>query len=322
MKKRYLLLAGLLALTVFAAGCGKDKEEEIPKVEATAAPTPTPQEKKAELVDMQKSTDSLDTIKNVLGTKTAAASRFALINKTGDEIGSINIRPHTEEEDAGWGEDLMNGRFTLKDNEKAVYYFDKNAKDDAGKTITTYDIRIFYTDTDRAECYFRNLPFGSISELTLRMDGSGEMSLPFVTYKSTGSPKEISTLEEVKKRVGMMNSYDEEYSEENTEDVENTDDTEQTETPEDPGATEPSGDPGNTENGNGGGEDPISTSASYIGQSLDALKGVIGEPSGSDYQNEPETGETGYHYYTIGDSTFTVYTAVDENGNETVAGVL
>ena len=27
MKKRYMILGGLLALTVFAVGCGKDKEE-------------------------------------------------------------------------------------------------------------------------------------------------------------------------------------------------------------------------------------------------------------------------------------------------------
>ena len=67
-----MILGGLLALTVFAVGCGKDYE--TPKVEITV--TPTPQEKKEELVDMQKSTDDIDAIVNVIGTKTATASRL------------------------------------------------------------------------------------------------------------------------------------------------------------------------------------------------------------------------------------------------------
>lgn len=322
MKKRYIILAGLLALTVFAAGCGKDKEENIPKVEVTVTPSPAPasKEKPVDLVDMQKSTDDLDAILNVIGEKSATASRFVIINKTGDDIASINIRPHTEDEDEGWGDELIDGRFVLKNNDKAVYYYDKNAKDDNGKTVNSYDIRIFYTDTDRYECYFRNLPFGKIKELTLRMDGSGEMSLPYATYVSEGSTKEISTLDEVKKRVGMMNSYDDEEDPEEVD--EELQDSEETPEPDGEAPSDPSENPDDGSGNGGGSDDPISTSASYIGQSLDALKGVIGEPSGSDYQNEPETGETGYHYYQIGDSTFTVYTAVDENGNEIVAGVL
>lgn len=323
MKKRYMILGGLLALTVFAAGCGKDKEE-APKVEITV--TPTPQEKKEELVDMQKSTDDIDAIANVIGTKTATASRFVILNKTGADIASINIRPHTEDEDAGWGDDLVNGKFVLKNNDKAVYYYDKNAKDDEGKTVTSYDVRIFYTDTDRYECYFRDLPFGKIKQLTLRMDGTGDDALPFATYLSEGSTKEYSTLNDVKKRVGMTDSqYDEDSdSEASDSQYSNSDDSSQadpTPTP-DGGSTDNPGD-GSDNGGDDGssGEDPIAMAESYIGQSLDALKGACGDPSGSDYQDEPETGKTGYHYYTIGDSTFTVSTTVDENGNEIVAGV-
>lgn len=323
MKKRYMILGGLLALTVFAAGCGKDKEE-APKVEITV--TPTPQEKKEELVDMQKSTDDIDAIANVIGTKTATASRFVILNKTGADIASINIRPHTEDEDAGWGDDLVNGKFVLKNNDKAVYYYDKNAKDDEGKTVTSYDVRIFYTDTDRYECYFRDLPFGKIKQLTLRMDGTGDDALPFATYLSEGSTKEYSTLNDVKKRVGMTDSqYDEDSDSEASDSQDsNSDDSSQadpTPTP-DGGSTDDPGD-GSDNGGDDGssGEDPIAMAESYIGQSLDALKGACGDPSGSDYQDEPETGKTGYHYYTIGDSTFTVSTTVDENGNEIVAGV-
>lgn len=322
MKKRYMILGGLLALTVFAAGCGKDKEEK-PKVEITV--TPTPQEKNTELVDMQKSTNDIDAITNVIGTKTATASRFVILNKTGDDIASINIRPHTEDEDAGWGDELINSKFVLKNNDKAVYYYDKNAKDEEGKAVTSYDIRIFYTDTDRYECYFRNLPFSKITQLTLRMDGTGENALPFATYLSEGSTKEFSTLNDVKRRVGMTDSQDEEDSDsENTDSQDNSSDNSSQSTPTptpDDGASDEPGDENNGGDDGSSGEDPIATAESYIGQSLDALKGACGEPSGSDYQDEPETGKTGYHYYTIGDSTFTVSTTVDENGNEIVAGV-
>ena len=46
----------------------------------------------------------------------------------------------------------------------------------------------------------------------------------------------------------------------------------------------------------------ISTAEQYIGQSLDALEGACGSPQGSSYEDDPETGKTGFHYY----SNFTV----------------
>ena len=52
----------------------------------------------------------------------------------------------------------------------------------------------------------------------------------------------------------------------------------------------------------------ISTAEQYIGQSLDALEGACGSPQGSSYEDDPETGKTGFHYY----SNFTVSTTVDE----------
>ena len=82
---------------------------------------------------------------------------------------------------------------------------------------------------------------------------------------------------------------------------------------DDPGTND---DPGsNDDPGNGG--DMISTAEQYIGQSLDALEGACGSPQGSSYEDDPETGKTGFHYY----SNFTVSTTVDENGNEIVAGI-
>ena len=42
-----------------------------------------------------------------------------------------------------------------------------------------------------------------------------------------------------------------------------------------------------------------------------------GSPNGSDYEDEPESGKTGYYYY----DTFTVSTTFDDDGNEVVSGV-
>ena len=64
-------------------------------------------------------------------------------------------------------------------------------------------------------------------------------------------------------------------------------------------------------------DDPGSVAEEYIGQSFDNLVNACGEPTGSDWVDEPESGETGYHYY----DSFTVSTVIDENGNEIVAGV-
>ena len=47
------------------------------------------------------------------------------------------------------------------------------------------------------------------------------------------------------------------------------------------------------------------------------LESACGSPNGSDYEDEPESGKTGYYYY----DTFTVSTTFDDNGNEVVSGV-
>ena len=79
MKKRYLILAGLLVMTVAAAGCGKKKTTETAPVEVTA--TPTPEVTKAvDMVDMQQTAD--EDIKNVMGEKTSTASKIVFVNNT------------------------------------------------------------------------------------------------------------------------------------------------------------------------------------------------------------------------------------------------
>ena len=78
------------------------------------------------MVDMQQTAD--EDIKNVMGEKTSTASKIVFVNNTGDDIQSLYIRTHVDEdsedydadEDGGWGDDLINGMFTLTDKDKAL----------------------------------------------------------------------------------------------------------------------------------------------------------------------------------------------------------
>lgn len=310
MKKRYIILAGILAAAALASGCGKEKEDmskQEPQVTVAPAEVTDKDTNDNDLVNMQKSTD--EDIKNVIGTKTATASKVILINQTGADVARIYIRPNTDDDD--WGDELVDGKFTLKNGDKALYYFDKNQKDEDGKTVTSYDIRITYTDEDRSECFFRKIPLQNITQITLRMDGTGEDAIPYATYLSGSTKKETSTLNEVKQRLGLLDSDNEDDDDQDN----NNQNTDATPTPQ-PSAPTATPAPNNGSDTNP--EDPDASEAEkYIGQSLDSLISAIGEPEGSDYENEPETGETGYHYY----PSFTVSTTVDEAGNEVVAGV-
>lgn len=310
MKKRYIILAGILAAAALASGCGTKKEDtskQEPQVTVAPAEVTDKDTNDNDLVNMQKSTD--EDIKNVIGTKTATASKVILINQTGADVARIYIRPNTDDDD--WGDELVDGKFTLKNGDKALYYFDKNQKDEDGKTVTSYDIRITYTDEDRSECFFRKIPLQNITQITLRMDGTGEDAIPYATYLSGSTKKETSTLNEVKQRLGLLDSDNEDDDDQDN----NNQNTDATPTPQ-PSAPTATPAPNNGSDTNP--EDPDASEAEkYIGQSLDSLISAIGEPEGSDYENEPETGETGYHYY----PSFTVSTTVDEAGNEVVAGV-
>lgn len=335
MKKRYLILAGLLVMTVAAAGCGKKQTAETEPVQATA--TPTPEVTKAvDMVDMQQTTD--EDIKNIMGEKSATASKIIFVNNTGDDIQSLYIRTHVDEdssdseddEDDGWGDDLINGMFTLTDKDKALYYLPANTQQNANKSTVSYDIRIAYTDEDKNECFFRDIPLGTISQITLCMDGTDEDAIPYAKYLTGTSTKEVSTLDAVKKRLGMddnsdstddsdkdsTDNSDSTDSDNNSDNNDNNGDNGNGGNSDDPGNGGNTDDPGNNDNpGNDG--DMISIAEQYIGQSLDALESACGSPQGSSYEDDPETGKTGFHYY----SNFTVSTTVDENGNEIVAGI-
>ena len=130
LKKRYLAIAGLAVLTIAASGCGKKNTTEQTPVQVT--PTETPQATPTvtiELVNMEEVSE-----KNVIGEKTATASKVAIVNRTGSEIAAIYIQRHDrcrlmmENEDDStdeWGNDLVNGMFTLKNGENASLLLSK-----------------------------------------------------------------------------------------------------------------------------------------------------------------------------------------------------
>lgn len=316
MRKRYLILAGILSAALVAAGCGKKAEEDKTEKQAQVTVAADKGEGAGEdLVDMQKTTGENSDIKNVMGAKTETSSQLVIINGTGAEVAAVYIRPNTEDgDDDEWGDDLVNGAFTLKDKEKALYYYDKDAKDDEGKAVTAYDIRITYTDEERSECFFRKIPLPTVTQITLLMDGKDEDAIPYASYV-TQNKKTVSTLQEVKKRLGLTDDGSSSSTDSTDSSTQPTQAPEQTQAPADGDGNNDGDDPyGDLQKQP---EDPIKTAESYIGKSLNDLIGACGEPTSNSYEDEPETGQTGYHYY----DTFTVSTSVDEDGNEVVAGV-
>ena len=326
LKKRYLAIAGLAVLTIAATtGCGKKNTTEQTPVQVT--PTEAPQATPTvtvELVNMEQVSE-----KNVIGEKTATASKVAIINRTGFDIASIYIREtpsdssDDEEDSDEWGDDLVNGMFTLKSGDNAVYYYEKPSSN------TTYDIRIAYTDEDANECFFRKLPLTSMKQITLRMDGKGDDAIPYATYFTTSGTKEVSTLNEVKKRLGL----DEDSNGNATPTPEASDSANPTQTPDNsdntadptqaPSSDDDNNDDNNNNNNNSDGDDTnptdstIQTAEGYIGRSLDDLIANIGDSSSSEYDEDPDNGTSGYYYY----GNFTVSTTVDADGNEVVTGV-
>ena len=318
IRKRYLAAAGLMILAVTVAGCGKKNDagsvvqQVTPTpVEETVTVTPTP-----ELVDMEATVE-----KNIMGEKTTTASKITIVNQTGSEIAAIYIRQTPsedadEEESDDWGDDLVNGMFTLKSGENAVYYYEKPESSSA-----TYDIRISYTDEEKNECFFRQLPLTTIKQITLRMDGKDDDAIPYATYMTANSTKEVSTLNDVKKRLGL--SADDEDSDSATPtptdapDDSNTDDPDPTSAPSDNDNDNNNNNNNNSNNDDPGSNSSISKAESYIGMSIDDLVGGVGGAQSSEYDDDSATGTTGYYYY----PNFTVSTSVDEDGNEIVTGV-
>lgn len=297
MKRQYLLFAGLLILVLASAGCGKKKDEEDNTAQVTVAPvSDTKSNTGKQLVNMEKATDD-EKFENVMGTKTSTSSQLIIYNKTGAEVSALYIRQNTDDSDE-WGDDLIKGAFKLKNGDKAVYYYEKGS-------ATLYDIRITYTDEDRNECFFRRLPMTTMTQISLCMEGTGEAGIPYARYTVGTSKSEKSTLEEVKQRLGFNDDAEDDDEDNSTSGTQATPAPQPTSAPV---VTEAPYTP----------PQEVTNAESFIGQSIDSLLGALGEPEqGSDYQEEPESGTTGYYYY----NGYTVYTSVDENGNEVVAGV-
>lgn len=313
MKRRITLLIGLLVFGAFAAGCGKKDDA------AEAAPTPSPTietsgQQTGNVVSMQQSTGiDKSRITNIMGTKSGTSRELVITNNTGFEIESFYVRPANADE---WGEDLIGGRFTLKDKDQALCYYEPDEKDEDGETVTKWDLRVSYTDEDESDCLFRNLTLTDIEELKLNM----EDGVPFVTYTSLSTKRLISTLEEAKARMGMTDDSDD-----SDEDKQGSHTSGSTPAPSDDSddssySSSPNGndsDDSDIPDSPGGGSDRT-LAESYIGQSYDSLAGELGSGYGFDSDENPEDGSrNGYHYY----DGYTVYTKVDEDGNETVSDI-
>jgi len=315
MNKKKLAITGLsLLLALLLAGCGEDKTKDVPQATPTPVPTSTPVPatpvpEEDDLVNMQVTSENPG-ISKVIGDQTATSQNIIVLNQTGGEVAQFYVRRHPEyDDDDEWGVDLISGRFSLADGDRMLYYFNRSGEQ---TPQTVYDLRITYTDGERAECYFRSIPLGNINQITLRMDGSGDESIPYATYMTATGTREYSTLNEVKTRLGMLDNDDD------TEDY--------TEPDADQPVTEPATEPPTEEEPIDTGEitgnteirtDDMNTAESFVGGSLESLVGAIGGDSGADYVVEPESGNTGYHYY----NGFTVATSVDDNGNEIVSAV-
>lgn len=343
--KKYLFIGVITVLTYCLTGCGGRSSEK-----PAATPTPEPvvttapdSVESAELVDMQvtarkeKETMDGEEVQYEAGPKdegTELVQSVVIENLTGNEISELFLRVHPNEEldvEDEWGNDTIESSFIMANGEKMRCYYYKNG------ASTLYDIRIGYTDVNLSECFFRSLPLETITRISLRMEGSGQDSIPYAVYKTQGSSSEYSTLNDVKRRLGLL--------ENDLDNVSDADDVMQSDsapepTPE-PVEPEPSIEDTNTaeaveetadgENANspividtgeivGDSEAEtatMKTARGYIGQSLEALQGAVGSANASDYEELPELGMTGYHYY----GSFTVSTAVDSDGSEIVTGV-
>ena len=178
------------------------------------------------------------------------------------------------------------------------------------------------TDEEKNECFFRKLPLTTIKQITLRMDGKDEDAIPYATYMTANSTKEISTLNDVKKRLGLETDEDSDsVTPTPTEAPDDSDNSNNSNTDNPDPTTAPSDNNGNSSNNNPSSDDPtnstIQTAEKYIGMSIDDLAGAVGDSQSSEYDDDSATGTTGYYYY----PDFTVSTSVDEEGNEIVTGV-
>ena len=98
----------------------------------------------------------------------------------------------------------------------------------SNKSTASYDIRIAYTDEDTNECFFRDIPLGTISQITLCMDGTDDDAIPYAKYLTGTSTKEVSTLDAVKERLGITDDSESESDSTDDSDKNSADDSDST----------------------------------------------------------------------------------------------
>lgn len=326
MKKKCILLAGVLALCLAFTGCGdKDKKNDDKKntEQEVDANTDNADTKADNVVSMEKNTNGIDKskISKFLGTKAANAGEVVITNETGREISEFYMRPtplsdETSDEDYdgdSWGADFIQSNFTLKDKEQALLYYDKDNKNESGSQIKNYDLQIAYKDMDASEnCFFRNLDLTVTEEIKLQLDDG----IPYVKYTNTTTKKEISTLAAAKKRMGITDTEDTDADET----PEPTQTPEATQTPSATATPTPSEGADPTQAPPAPAVDPGAKASEYIGKTLDNMisDSDIGSPDASEYDEDPATGSSvGFHYY----DGYTVYTVRNDDGSETVKDV-
>lgn len=333
MKKKYLLLVGLLAVCFALGGCKKKSEAD--KVTAEKEPTIITKDDSVsgQVVEIEQGSNiDKSKITNIMGTKTAASGELVITNLTGHEISEFYARLSSEED---WGEDYVAGRFTLKNNDMALFYYEKDEQASAG-TAVQYDLRVVFTDGSESECYFRELALSDIEELSLNLDDG----VPYVKYQSLSTKQQVSTLSAARKRMGLPESTSGNEAESSSRQTTGTagsstgtnsgtesggseasqpSDSGNVDVPE---PTDPGSNPGDGSDippgMDGQGTDMRDTAQGYVGQDMDSLIGQVGDANASEYGTDEETGSSiGYYYY----DGFTVSTIEGEDGSQTVTGV-
>ncbi len=198
MKKKYLLLISILVVCCMLGGCKKKKDAEKDSVSEEPTIITKDDSVSDQVVEMQQGSNiDKSKITNIMGTQTATASDVVITNLTGDDVSAFYARPSGEEE---WGNDYVEGKFTLKNNDRALFYYEKNTE--GGTAVTKYDLRVSFTDETMDDCFFRELTLSDIQELSLNV----EDGVPYVKYQSLSTKQQVSTLSEARKRMGLPES--------------------------------------------------------------------------------------------------------------------
>lgn len=340
MKRKYLLLVGILAVCFVLGGCKKKADAD--QVTAEKEPTIITKDDSVsgQVVEMEQGSKiDKSKITNIMGTKTDTAGELVITNLTGHEISEFRARLSSEED---WGDDYIAGEFTLKNSDMALFYYENDGQPSTGSAVQ-YDLCVAFADGTESECYFRELPLSDIEELSLNIDDG----VPYAKYQSLSTKQLVSTLSAARKRMGLPESTSAASGNKtgsssgqatgtgsssagsgggsgstagsgvgNTQTSDSgTGDT----STQDPGSSDNEGDVDGMPPGmEGQGTDLRDTAQGYVGQDMDGLLGQVGDANASEYGTDEETGNTiGYYYY----DGFTVSTIEGEDGSQTVTGV-